>query len=131
MSARSATSPTTETQREPTAERARPLTPVVDVYETEAAVVMLADVPGVAEDGVDLTVDRGILTVRAINRQQAPQGFRAVYQEYAPADFERRFTLGDAIDATGISASVANGVLRIELPKARAAVPRKIAVKAG
>jgi HSP20 family molecular chaperone IbpA len=123
---------TPDTTTEATTERrARPLVPAVDIYETEKSVVMLADVPGVAEDGIDITVDRGVLTLRARSKQTAPAGFQPVYQEYVPADYERQFTLGDAIDSERISASVTNGVLKLELPKAAKAVPRKIAVKAG
>jgi HSP20 family protein len=121
----------TATTPERTEQRARPLVPPVDIYENDQSVVLLADVPGVAEDGIDLTVDRGVLTLRARSKQTPPAGFQPVYQEYVPADYERQFTLGDAIDSERISASVTNGVLRLELPKAAKAVPRKIAVKAG
>jgi HSP20 family protein len=124
------------TQSEPTRapeaqERPRPIVPAVDIYETDASVVMLADVPGVAQDGVEITVDRGTLTLRAHNGQSAPQGFQPVYQEYVPADFERQFTLSDSIDTERIFASTKDGVLRVELPKARQAVPRKITVTRG
>jgi HSP20 family molecular chaperone IbpA len=123
---REGATPTTRMEARP-----RPQVPPVDIYETEQSIVMLADVPGVAEDGVDLTIDRGVLTLRARSRQTPPEGFEPIYQEYVPTDFERQFTLGDAIDSERISATVTNGVLRLELPKASRAVPRKIAVKAG
>jgi HSP20 family protein len=112
-------------------QRPRAVAPPVDVFETASAVVVLADVPGVDQDGIDITVDRGVLTLRAKTKQMPPQGFNSVYQEYVPADFERQFTLSDAIDSTNVAASVTNGVLRIELSKAKAAVARKIAVTAG
>jgi HSP20 family molecular chaperone IbpA len=113
------------------APRVRKLVPAVDIYEDEQSVVLLADVPGVAEDGIDITVDRGVLTLHAHTKQTAPAGFKPIYEEYVPADYERQFTLGDAIDSARISASVTNGVLKLELPKAARAVPRKISVKAG
>jgi HSP20 family protein len=120
-----------QTPTRATEQRQRPLVPAVDIVETEQAVLLYADVPGVAEDGLDLTVDRGVLTLRARTKESTPQGFEPIYQEYVPADYERQFTLGDAIDSERISATVTNGVLRLELPKASKAMPKKIAVKAG
>jgi HSP20 family protein len=105
--------------------------PAVDIQETASAVVIHADMPGVDQSGVDLTVDRGVLTIRGQTRQAAPAGYTAVYQEYVPAAYERRFTLSDAVDGTRITATIANGVLRVDLPKAARAVPHRIAVTAG
>lgn len=118
-------------QQPAAAPQRRAVAPAVDVLEREDRVLLIADVPGVAQDGVELTVDRGVLTLRARSQQTAPEGFTAIWREYEPVDYERQFTLGDGIDPDGISATVINGVLTIELLKAKAAQPRKIAVKAG
>jgi len=105
--------------------------PAVDIVETAAGVVIHADMPGVDQSGVELTVDRGVLTIRGQTKQSAPAGYSPVYQEYSPAAYERRFTLSDAVDGARVNASIANGVLRVEVAKAERAVPRKIAVTAG
>jgi HSP20 family molecular chaperone IbpA len=115
----------------PATQRVPVVAPAVDIEETATAVVIHADMPGVDQSGVDLTVDRGVLTIRGQTRQAAPAGYTAVYQEYHPAAYERRFTLSDAVDGARINATIANGVLRVELAKAGRAVPRKIAVTAG
>ena len=107
------------------------VSPAVDIEETATGVVIHADMPGVDQSGVELTVDHVVLTIRGQTKQSAPAGYSPVYQEYSPAAYERRFTLSDAVDGARVNASIANGVLRVEVAKAERAVPRKIAVTAG
>jgi HSP20 family protein len=105
--------------------------PPADIFERRDEVVILADMPGVEQSGVEVTVDRGVLTVRGATRQKAPEGFSPVYLEFEPADFERSFTLSDAVDSGQVTATIANGVLRVVLPKHERARPRKIQVQSG
>lgn len=110
--------------------RARPVfTPRADIYETANNVVVLVDMPGVAPDGVDLTLEKRTLAIRGYAKERSHQSYRQVYAEYGVGDYERVFTLSDDIDRESIEASQKNGVLRLVLPKAAPAKARKIALK--
>jgi HSP20 family protein len=104
--------------------------PAVDIIERETVLELHADLPGVDQAGVEVTLDQGVLTIRGRTQQTTPTGFEPVHREYLPVDFERRFTVGEAIDGARISASISNGVLTLRLPKASAAQPKRIAVTA-
>ena len=110
--------------------RARPVyAPHTDIFETEDGLVILADMPGVSPDGVDVTLERNVLTIRGRTEDSPPQGFSPVYLEYQPGDYERVFTLSEDIDRDRIEASHNNGILRLTLPKAPPAKAQKIKVK--
>ena len=105
--------------------------PRADIYETPDGIVLLADMPGVDEKGVDLTLEKNILTITGrVEPEVLPENARLAYEEYEIGDYQRVFTLSDEVDREGISASLKNGVLRVTLPKAGAAKTRKISVKA-
>ena len=106
-------------------------TPRVDIRETETDVVLIADMPGVDESSVSIDLEGSELAVRGKFVPKAPEGYSLTYREYGSGDYERTFTLGDTIDRDGIEAVVKDGVLRLTLPKAKEAQPRRIAVKAG
>jgi HSP20 family protein len=115
------------------AERTRPrpvYAPRTDIFETDEGLVILADMPGVAADGGDVTLERNVLTIRGRTEDSAPQGFSPVYLEYQPGDYERVFTLSEDIEAERIEAGVKNGVLRLFLPKAGPAQTKRIQVRA-
>jgi HSP20 family molecular chaperone IbpA len=123
-----------ETQTGLTAEHAKQtpvFMPSVDIRETEKAVFLRADMPGVDETSVQIDLEGRELTIRGTYLPTAPEGYVLVFQEYAKGDYERSFTLGDIIDRNAIEAVVKNGVLHLTLPKAEEAQPRKIEVKAG
>ena len=113
-----------------TAER-RTVTPRVDIRETGESVLITADMPGVAADGVDVRVHGDVLTLRGTSRVQEPERFQAIWREYALRDYERTFRLGHAIDSERIAATAKDGIVRVTLPKRAAAQPKKIAVTAG
>ena len=104
--------------------------PRVDIYETEEAIVLVADMPGVDENSLDITLENRVLTVKGYVNAVWPEDYALAYAEYRIGDYERSFTLTDTVDAAGIEATAKDGVLRLMLPKA---VPesRKIAVRAG
>ena len=106
-------------------------TPRVDVRETETAVILVADMPGVDETSVTIGLDGSELAIRGAVAPEAPDGSALTYQEYGTGDYVRTFTLGDTIDRNGIEAVVKDGVLRLTLPKVRDAQPRRIAVATG
>ena len=111
--------------------RARPvLIPATDIYENKDALVVLAEMPGVPSDGIDITLENRVLTIRGHTGEQEHPGYRKLYAEYGEADYERTFTMSEDIDRSGIEASLEHGVLRLVLPKAESAKPKKIQVKA-
>jgi HSP20 family protein len=105
-------------------------TPDVDIYETGGELVLVADVPGVAKDGVDLKVEDGILEITA-HRRPLEVEKDADYCEYGLSSYYRAFSLTEEIDTERIEAALKDGVLTVTLPKSEKAKPRKIAVKAG
>jgi HSP20 family protein len=105
--------------------------PRADVYETEEAIVVVADMPGVDENSVDITLEDNVLTINGYVEPEQPEGHSLAYAEYRVGDYVRAFTLSDQIDQEGIEATVKDGVLQLHLPKAAAAKPRKIPVMTG
>jgi HSP20 family protein len=105
--------------------------PRSDIYELEDQIVIVADVPGVDEKSIDVTIEKNILTINALVDPALPQGYSLSFAEYEVGDFQRSFRLSDEIDRKKIQASVKDGVLRLYLPKAKEALMRKISVKAG
>ena len=104
--------------------------PNTDIFESEDDVVVTADMPGVKPGDVDITLERGVLTIRGHVEPKAPEGYRLIHAEYGVGDFERVFNLSEDIDQDRIEANLKHGVLSLELPKAAAAMPKKIEVKA-
>jgi HSP20 family molecular chaperone IbpA len=107
----------------------RVYSPRADVYETPEEIVVVADLPGVTEESLDITLEQRELTVRGTAAPTAPEGYRLIYSEYGEGNYERRFILADSIDRTGIAATLKNGVLQLRLPKVKEALARKIPVK--
>ena len=103
------------------------VSPAVDIYETDGELVLVADVPGVPKDGVDIKLEGGVLEVTA-HRSSAND--EPVYEEYRPASYYRAFNLSDDVDAEGIKAGLDSGVLTVTLPKTPKAKPRKIEITA-
>jgi len=105
--------------------------PAVSVRETDQAIVLVADLPGVSLEQVEITIDQDILTLRGTVAPVAHDGYRLLHREYADAGFERSFTVPDGIDRQQVAAVVRNGVLTLTLPKQQALQPRRIAVQTG
>ena len=105
--------------------------PPADIYETRDNIVVMAEMPGVAPDGVDITLERRGLTIRGRNAGPGNEhiGYQRVYNEYADGDYERVFTLSENIDRDRIEATLKDGVLHLVLPKSETAKPRKIELK--
>ena len=102
--------------------------PRCDIYESKEGLVLLADMPGAAEDSVEVLFENGILTVTGHVGDPGVNDHELRTHEYRVGDYRRQFALSEAVDAAKIEASVASGVLRLELPKTEATKPRKIAV---
>ena len=111
--------------------RDRPVyVPRVDIVETEDALEILADMPGVTRDSVEVTLEQRVLRIRGRAELPLPEGVAPLYLEYQPGDYERAFTLSDAVDPAGIEARVRGGVLHLRLPKAGPAKLQRIEVRA-
>lgn len=113
---------------EDTRTREHYVTPPVDIYEMPDGLVVMADVPGVTPEHLDVHVGNHLLTIRA----QAHHGQAAepTYREYELVNYFRQFELSEKVDESNIRADLKHGVLTLTLPKAEEAKPRKIAVAA-
>ena len=103
--------------------------PAADIYETRDNIVVLAEMPGVAPDGVDITLERRVLTIRGRSAAAEHAGYQRVYNEYVHGDYERVFTLSENIDRDRIEATLKDGILHLVLPKAETAKARKIELR--
>jgi len=115
------------------AELTRPglvFTPAVDIFENEKDITLLADMPGVKAEGLNIDIREDTLTLDG--DVQSPEGADEddILREYRTGKYYRQFTLSQVIDQGKIGAELKEGVLRLKLPKVEAATPRKIAVKA-
>ena len=103
-------------------------TPQIDIFETEDGLTLLADLPGVSLDSLELQVQDNKLTL--FGRVKPPVSSDATlrYQEYQVGDYLRSFILSDEVDHERVSATLNNGVLKVWLPKAKKAPSRRIQV---
>ena len=104
--------------------------PKVDIYEVAEDIFVVADMPGVDENAIDITIEKNILTIDGYVEPESSDTYNLVYAEYDVGDYHRRFTLSNEIDQDKIEAVVKDGVLRLRLPKSEKAKARKISVKA-
>ncbi len=102
--------------------------PVYQLKETDDAWGLTVHLPGVAKDGVAITEDDGVLTIRGDRAWKRPAEWTELYRESRDVPFELSLAHEHAIDADKIVAELADGVLRVSLPKAEARKPRRIAV---
>jgi HSP20 family molecular chaperone IbpA len=102
--------------------------PAYEIKETTDAFGVTVHLPGVAKDGLELTAEEGLFRIVGRRAWKQPEGWTALYRETADAPFELVLEHDNAIDADKIHAELADGVLRVALPKAEAIKPRKIAV---
>jgi HSP20 family protein len=102
--------------------------PLYELQETDEAWGLQVHLPGVAREGLELTAEEGLITIRGRRDWKAPAGWTALYRESADAPFELGLRHDNTIDVEKIHAALKDGVLRVSLPKAEAVKPRKIAV---
>jgi HSP20 family molecular chaperone IbpA len=105
--------------------------PRTDIYEDGESIVIVADLPGVAEEALEITLEKGVLTIDGAVELNAPEGYTLAYAEYEVGDYQRSFKLSNQIDQAKIEATFKDGVLRLTLPKIGPAKTKKIAVKTG
>ena len=106
----------------------RTYSPSVDILETKDELLLVADMPGVVSENIDIHFENGELFLHGkVAPRQAPDQSYVVH-EYGTGDYYRVFTINETIDAEKINAEYKDGVLTLHLPKAESAKPRKIAV---
>lgn len=105
--------------------------PPVDVFENDASITLLADLPGVARDQLHVRVDGDTLLLEATATAASPAQMELVYGEAQVPSYRRQFTLSRELDAARIEAQLRDGVLRLTIPKAEEARPRRIQVQVG
>jgi HSP20 family molecular chaperone IbpA len=105
--------------------------PRVDIIESKEAIVLTAEMPGVDEKHVTVSLEQGVLTIDGQVELAEPASHELLYSEYEVGDYHRVFSLSESIDQDRIEATVRNGVLQLTLPKAEAAKPKQISIKAG
>lgn len=104
------------------------VTPPVDIFENDEEYLLVADIPGVPVEGLDVRLDKGELSIEA--RWSSENGEqRALGREYQPTDYRRSFVVPDTVDPAGVSADLADGVLAVHLPKSEALRPRSIQIR--
>jgi len=115
-----------------TQEQTRPgryYVPDVNICEFEDSLKMWADMPGVNEKDVEVTLKDGVLTIIGNVATDMYRGLRPMYTEYNIGNYYREFALNEGIDETAIKAKLRDGVLELELPKNERAKPRRIEVR--
>src|SRR5690606_26161747 len=112
----------------PTLHRVRAAIPRVDLVDEGAELRLYAELPGFAQEDVEITLERNELTLRGRRTTEVPEGHTVHRRERGGLDFTRTFTLPCRVDADRVEATLANGVLQIVMPKASEEQPRQIAI---
>lgn len=109
----------------------RAVLPAVDVFEDASGITLLADMPGVPKDQLELKVEGDALLIEGGVSPRTPDGLEAIYAEVRVPRYRRSFTLSRELDTTRIEANLKDGILSLRIPKQAHAQPRRIAVTAG
>src|SRR5437868_2785346 len=107
---------------------ARYFVPTTDIFETEDALIVVMEIPGVEKKDVEINLENDTLRIEGRIDYGKYEGLEPLYAEYNVGHFARGFALSNKIDQGQISAEVDNGVLTLKLPKAREAMPRRIVI---
>jgi len=103
--------------------------PRVDIYETQTGLVVAADLPGVKPDGLEVTLEKRVLSIYGRVDEEVPEGYSLVYREYEVGDFERQFTLSGDFNIDGIEANLKDGMLHLAIPRAPEPEAKRIEVR--
>jgi HSP20 family protein len=106
----------------------RTFLPITDIFETDQALTVILEMPGVDKEKVDVNVENDILTIEGRIDYSKYEGLQPVYTEYNVGHYARSFELSSKIDQGKITADLKDGVMTLVLPKAEEAKPRKIKV---
>lgn len=109
----------------------RAVLPAVDVFEDASSITLLADMPGVPKEQLELKIEGDALEIEGGVQQPTPDGLEAVYAEVRVPRYRRSFTLSRELDTARIDANLKDGVLTVRIPKQAHAQTRRIAVTSG
>lgn len=107
---------------------ARTFTPAADIFETQEALTVVLEIPGVEKKDLDVQLENDLLRIEGRIDFKKYDGLEPLYSEYNVGHFARSFSLSSQIDAKRITAALEDGVLTLTLPKAEDARPRRIAI---
>ena len=106
------------------------LSPKVDIYESERAFILEAELPGVKKEDLNVEIEANELKIHATRKIEGKSDAKALRSErYAQTSFERHFRLGETLSSEGISGELIDGILTLEIPKSEKNLPRRIEVK--
>jgi HSP20 family protein len=106
------------------------LRPPVDIYEDAEGITLMADMPGVSREGLNIEVDKDMLLIEGDARIDMPEGMEALYADVRTPRYRRSFTLSGELETGAIDASLKDGVLSVHIPKRAEVRPRRIEVRA-
>jgi HSP20 family protein len=102
--------------------------PATDIFETEDALIVVMEVPGVGREAIDISLENNVLKIEAKIDPAKYDGMEPLYTEYNVGHFSRSFTLSNEIDQQQISAKLEDGILTLILKKVKEATPRRISI---
>jgi len=126
LATQESTDPQTATAR---ARETLTLTPLVDIFEDPTGITLLADMPGVAKDSLNVRVEADRLFLEGKADVEVPEGFSLYHSEVSESVYLRSFVLGPALDTANIDANLKDGVLKLRIPRSQEARPRHIEIK--
>jgi len=103
--------------------------PAVDIFENNEQITVVAEMPGVPVEGINVNLEDDLLTIQGVKQPDELPEARVLLQEYETGHYLRRFTLAESIDQENIKASLNDGLLTVILPKSAPARPQKIEIK--
>ncbi|MBN2695494.1 Hsp20/alpha crystallin family protein [bacterium] len=104
------------------------MVPKTDIIETTNSMILSADMPGVSQDGIEILLDKNVLTISGKTTPKKIENYELVYAEYRAVHYKRSFTISEEFDKSNIEASMKNGVLYLSIPKTPKVEARKIPV---
>lgn len=107
----------------------RSIRPDIDIFEDESGVTLMADLPGVDKEGLDIQVDNETLTIDAKAELDMPEAMQAVYADIRATRYQRSFSLSSELDGDKAEARLKDGVLSLWIPKREQYKPRKIEIR--
>jgi HSP20 family protein len=104
--------------------------PKTAVRQDKDGFLLVAELPGVDDQSLQVTVEDGVLQIEAANSVASPEGYTVALREISPVTYKASFELPDRVEAAGVKASLKNGLLRVRLPISEAKKPKRIAIAA-
>lgn len=109
----------------------RSIRPQVDIFEDETGIMLMADLPGVTKEGLDIQVDKETLSIDGKAEIEMPEAMQAVYADIRATRYQRSFSLSSELDGNRAQATLKDGVLSLRIPKREQFQPRKIEIRNG